>query len=269
VNVPTIQFADVIRHGDVPLDDPAESYHEASRLYPSTAAAALPGLALIESDPAVYASVQRSSRRHPHRTGIDLPRPRPLRTRLDRTLARRTSRAPKRRAPLPLAAVSSILHRAYSAHETPRGARRPVPSAGALYPLELYASCPAVEGAPPGLLHYDPFGHRLEALVDRDVHAELGAALSDPAAIEEAALVLVVTAVLWRSRFKYGARGYRFALLEAGHLAQNVLLACSALRLPALPLGGFFDRRLDAVVGANGVDEASLYVLVVGGRERG
>ena len=76
---------------------------------------------------------------------------------------------------------------------------------------------------------------------------------------------VVVTAMFWRSRFKYGARGYRFALLEAGHLAQNAVLASTALDLPALPLGGFYDRRLDRLVGADGLDEATVHAIVLGG----
>jgi len=72
--------------------------------------------------------------------------------------------------------------------------------------------------------------------------------------------------MFWRSRFKYGLRGYRFALVEAGHVVQNVVLAAAALGLPALPVGGYYDCRLDALVGANGLDEASVYAVVLGGR---
>jgi SagB-type dehydrogenase family enzyme len=76
----------------------------------------------------------------------------------------------------------------------------------------------------------------------------------------------VLTAMFWRTRFKYGVRGYRFALLEAGHVGQNVTLAAAALRVAALPVGGFFDRRLDELVGADGLDEASVYAIVLGSR---
>jgi SagB-type dehydrogenase family enzyme len=72
--------------------------------------------------------------------------------------------------------------------------------------------------------------------------------------------------MVWRTRFKYGLRGYRFSLLEAGHLVQNVVLAATALGLPAVPLGGWYDRRLDELVGADGLDEASVYAVAVGGR---
>ena len=72
--------------------------------------------------------------------------------------------------------------------------------------------------------------------------------------------------MFWRSRFKYGLRGYRFALLEAGHLVQNLVLAAGALEVGALPLGGFYDRRVDELVGADGLDEATVYAVLLGGR---
>ena len=95
---------------------------------------------------------------------------------------------------------------------------------------------------------------------------DLRAALVDPSLIDGAAALVVLTAMFWRSRFKYGLRAYRFALLEAGHVVQNAILAATALGLPALPIGGFYDRRLDALVGADGLDEASVYALLLGGR---
>ena len=77
------------------------------------------------------------------------------------------------------------------------------------------------------------------------------------------AAVIVLTALFWRSRFKYGQRAYRFTLLEAGHAAQNLLLTAAALGLRAQPVGGFYDRRVDELVGADGLHEASLYLLPV------
>ena len=70
----------------------------------------------------------------------------------------------------------------------------------------------------------------------------------------------------WRSRFKYGQRGYRFALLEAGHLAQNVLLAAEALDLGAAPIGGFYDRQLAEFLEIDGVNEGPLYVIPIGSK---
>jgi SagB-type dehydrogenase family enzyme len=161
--------------------------------------------------------------------------------------------------------LASVLSASYGARDQGRAeTRRPVPSAGALYPLELYVVSLAVEGLPPGVYHYDPFRHRLAEL-GPSCFADLRGALVDPTLADCAAALLVATGVFWRSRFKYGARGYRFTLLEAGHVVQNAVLAAADLGLAALPLGGFHDRRLDELVGADGLDEATLYALVLSG----
>ena len=70
--------------------------------------------------------------------------------------------------------------------------------------------------------------------------------------------------MFWRTRFKYGLRGYRFALIEAGHVAQNLLLTATALRLGSVPLGGLFDRRIDELLDLDGVNESVLYAVSVG-----
>ena len=188
------------------------------------------------------------------------------RTPFSALLARRRSRVGTGRAPLRLRELGAILEATYRSSAREGGAaRRPVPSGGALYPLELYVLALRVEAVGPAVLHYDSFRHRLE-LRDPLAPGEVRAALVEPTVVDSAAALLVVTAMFWRSRFKYGARGYRFALLEAGHVVQNAVLAAAALRVPALPLGGFYDRNLDALVGADGLDEASVYALVLGGR---
>jgi len=140
---------------------------------------------------------------------------------------------------------------------------RAAPSGGALYPLELYAVCHRVEGLEVALYHYDPLLHGLELLgpLTGRAGADLtpyGEVLSDSAA------VVAITAVFWRSRFKYGARAYRFTLTEAGHVAQNLLLAATALGLASVPVGGFYDRKVDDFIGVDGIFEGSLYLVPVG-----
>src|SRR5207245_817573 len=116
----------------------------------------------------------------------------------------------------------------------------------------------------PALYHFQPFRTCLSRL-DRLEADGLRAAFVDPGVADAGAAILVVSAVFWRSRCKYGLRGYRFALLEAGHLVQNVVLAAAELGLPALPVGGFFDRRLDELIGADGLEESVLYAVALGG----
>jgi SagB-type dehydrogenase family enzyme len=115
--------------------------------------------------------------------------------------------------------------------------------------------------------HFDPLSAGLEVVRPRLAAAELGALSTYPEVASSCAALILVAAIFGRTRFKYGLRGYRFALLEAGHLAQNVLLAATALGLSAVPLGAFYDRRTDDFLGLDGVNESTLYTIALG-RER-
>jgi SagB-type dehydrogenase family enzyme len=264
---PTAEFASLV-YGSrgVSMDDPAETLHEASRLYPNVAPGRVNSMLALARNPELQETVARSSRTHGHRPVVELPqRPLPDAGLVELLQRRRSSLGPGRLT-LRLDDLATILGASY--RSTPRegeGPRRPVPSAGALYPLEVYVIVLAVERIEPSVLHYDPFRHRLSRL-DALGPDSARRAVVDGGLVDRAAAILVVTSLFWRSRFKYGARGYRFALLEAGHLVQNAILAAAALDLPALPLGGFFDRRLDALVRADGIEESSVYALLLGGR---
>jgi SagB-type dehydrogenase family enzyme len=121
-----------------------------------------------------------------------------------------------------------------------------------------------ITGVERGVYHYDPLTHRLERHVqDVNPAVEL-AAFTNPNEVESAALVIVIAASFWRSRVKYGLRAYRFTLLEAGHVTQNLLLTATATGLGAFAVGGFFDDRLDALLGLNGVDVGSLVTACIG-----
>ena len=77
---------------------------------------------------------------------------------------------------------------------------------------------------------------------------------------------MALSVVLPRSSFKYGQRAYRFALLEAGHVAQNLLLAAEGLDLGALPVGGFFDDELNRLLQLDGCQEFVVYLVLMGHR---
>jgi SagB-type dehydrogenase family enzyme len=260
--VPTAEFSSLVYgSAGVALDDPAEDFHEASRLYPEVAPGRLPALFELAHSPELQQTVARSSRTHPQRSGVDLPRAGIGRMPLDDALTQRRSGVATEPAVLSAEHLAAVLAAAYRSI----GGLRPAPSGGALYPLELYVVALAVESLEAASYHSDPFRHRLER-IGQGVRAEVGAALVDPALAENASALVVITAMFWRSRFKYGLRGYRFALLEAGHVAQNIALAATAVRISALPLGGFYDRRVDDLVGADGLDEATVHAVLLGGR---
>jgi SagB-type dehydrogenase family enzyme len=88
--------------------------------------------------------------------------------------------------------------------------------------------------------------------------------LGQPELIANAALVLIVTALFGRNAFKYGERGYRYAFLEAGHLAQNVNLVCAGLDLGCVNIGGFLDRQVDDFLDLDGTAHSALYMIAVG-----
>ena len=263
--LPTAEFASLV-HGPEggDLDDAAEAFHEASRLYPNVAPERLATLLALGGAGELQETVRRAGRLRPGGARVELPRGELPATRLGDAIAQRESGLGPRRT-LSLDDVGTVLAAVYAATERrPGELRRPVPSGGALYPLELYLVPLAVAGLEPCAYHYDPFNHRLEQL-GTVAPADVEAALVDPSLVAKASALLVVAAMFWRTRFKYGLRGYRFALLEAGHAMQNAVLSAAARRLPALPLGGFYDRRLDALVGADGLEEAAVYALLLGG----
>jgi SagB-type dehydrogenase family enzyme len=270
--IPTVSDASSV-YGDegVPLDDPAETYHEASKLYPSTVARQAAGSIRLTMSPELQASARRAVRRNQNCRALGLPRPSVPDVRLADALQARRSERKFASGDVTLLELATVLHAGYGVTH-PAGSDDPqplraVPSGGALYPLEVYVALARVQGAEAGLYHFDPLRHVLEV---RSPAASPLQGLREtaiyPEIVEGCAAVLLVTGVFWRSRFKYGLRGYRFVLLEAGHLAQNVLLVCAALGLAAVPLGGFYDRPVDDLLGADGVNESILYAVCLGRR---
>jgi SagB-type dehydrogenase family enzyme len=140
---------------------------------------------------------------------------------------------------------------------THRDGYRTAPSAGALYPLELYAATAQ------GLFHYEPRQHRLTARTTQDVRPAIARAALSQAAVREAPLLLVFAAVYERTAVKYGERAVRYVHMEAGHAAQNALLQAAALGLGAVPVGAFDDARVARALGLP-ADERAVYVVAVG-----
>jgi len=176
---------------------------------------------------------------------------------LEEALARRRSERSFSSEALTRAEVGQLLWAAQGV--TDGQGRRTAPSAGATYPLELYAVIPE------GVYHYLPAGHALSLVRAGDVRGELGAAALGQESVAAAPLVVVITGVVARTAARYGSRAERYTWLEAGHAAQNVLLQAVALDLGAVPVGAFDDARVRDVVRAP-ADEAPLYLLPVGHR---
>lgn len=141
---------------------------------------------------------------------------------------------------------------------------RTVPSAGGLYPLEVYCLIYNVEGIEPGIYHYVPLYNALERIADLVPRDEAILSFLRQDAVMTSAAVLVVTAVSDRVMEKYGERGYRFILIEAGHLAQNANLAAQASGLGSLNLGGFSDAELSEILSLDSEIEFPVYAIAIG-----
>lgn len=173
-------------------------------------------------------------------------------------------------AEVPLVHLSTLLHLAYgvlgrSAFGSLEFLDRPVPSAGGLYPLELYLLIRSVEGVAPGVYHYAVVGHGLEQLREVLVPASLNDYLfMGQHYLTPAGATLVIAAEVDRTMTKYGDRGYRYLLLEAGHCAQNVNLAATGLGLGTCNIGGFFDQELADLLTVDADVVTPLYGIALG-----
>ena len=125
---------------------------------------------------------------------------------------------------------------------------RTAPSAGGLYPLELFLVVGEVDHLSPGVYHYRPDGHQLQKVVADDQRRDLERAALSQDWVKEAAVVVVFTADYARTARKYGARATRYVHIEVGHAAQNLFLQAEALNLATVPVGAFKDDAVARVL---------------------
>jgi SagB-type dehydrogenase family enzyme len=163
--------------------------------------------------------------------------------------------------PLSLEDVSQLLWAAQGV--TADWGGRTAPSAGALYPLEVYLVAVRVDGLGSGVYRYLPSEHRLHVVRTGDVVQEVAESALDQSSVREAAAMLVFTAVYERTAARYGERAVRYVHMEVGHAAQNVCLQCTALGYGSVVIGSFDDNALRRTLNAP-EDEAPLYVIPVG-----
>ncbi|MCG3268321.1 SagB/ThcOx family dehydrogenase [Yoonia sp. I 8.24] len=142
--------------------------------------------------------------------------------------------------------------------------RRPVPSAGGLYPLEIYALVRNVDGLAKGIYHYDSKADDLEIVHEGPWESQARDAFLTWSFVAEAPVVLCIGAVFARTQRKYGPRGYRYILIEAGHVTQNLCLAATDMTLSSLCLGGYSDSVLNDLIGLDGLTEAIIYAVGLG-----
>jgi SagB-type dehydrogenase family enzyme len=188
---------------------------------------------------------------------VSLPPPRREgRLPLEQAIYRRRSVREFSGKPLSLEDISQLLWAAQGM--TSGDGKRSAPSAGALYPMEVYIITAE------GFFHYLPERHALGLVREGDLRGSLCQAALEQDAVHQARLVMVITAVYARLEFKYGRdRGPRYVHMEAGHIAQNVHLQAVALGLGSVPVGAFNDRQVQTVLGLPS-DQVPIYLIPIG-----
>lgn len=166
--------------------------------------------------------------------------------------------------PLTLAEVSQLLWAAQGVTVRPDGRKgRTAPSAGALYPLEVYLTARNVEGLEPGVYRFIPEGHRLEKVLAGNIHSELAEAALGQPWVAQAPINIVIGAVYERTTVRYGEKGIRYVYMEVGHAGQNISLQVISLNLGTVVIGAFDDEKAKRII--NMADnEVPLYIMPVG-----
>ena len=192
---------------------------------------------------------------------IELPQPRLTGSiSLEEVLKSRRSVRSFKSEPLTLGELSQLLWAAQGV----TGVRyRTAPSAGALYPLEVYVAVGNVEGLDAGVYRYSPARHTLSEVRTGNVLRSLSRAAYWQKHAGAGAVAIVFSAVYERTAQKYGKRGTRFADMEAGHAAQNVYLQAEALGLGTVVVGAFMEGWLKTVLRMRD-DEQPLSIMPIG-----
>jgi len=189
-------------------------------------------------------------------------------TSLHDCLTRRRSRRTFSNQPVSLAELSYLLWATQGVqHVTGDGCAtyRPVPSAGARHPFETYLAVNHVETLSPGLYRYLPLSHRvarLQAAVD--LPPRLTTAALGQKFVGYCAVCFLWSCVPYRGEWRYGRHAHKAALLDAGHIGQNLYLACEALGLGTCAIGAYDQQAVDGVLGLDGADEFVVYLAPVG-----
>jgi SagB-type dehydrogenase family enzyme len=201
---------------------------------------------------------------HPEQSVIMLPKPTISDTYLEEAIEERRSVRIYSKEGISLDELSQLLWAGQGITD-PLGDFRAAPSAGALYPIELYIVPNNVKGAECGIYHYEPKEHKLVLVKEGQFGAEMEKAAFGQSYVNDAAAIIIFTAIPSRSSAKYGEEGAaRFINIEAGHISQNILLQAVALDLGATPIGGFSQDFVDMLMGLDGEKEKSIYLTIVG-----
>ena len=167
-------------------------------------------------------------------------------TTVEQALLNRKSVRAYRDDPLTVVEIAQLLWAAQGI--TRPGGYRTAPSAGALYPLEVYLLAGDVKDIPDGLYKYKPETHELEQVLEGDKRLQLSQASLSQEAIQDAPAVIVICGIYERTTGKYRERGIRYVHMEVGSVAQNIYLQAESLNIGTVFIGAFYDEEVKKVL---------------------
>lgn len=212
----------------------------------------------------------RESLAYEHLPDIMLPKPNEaLKADLLETILYRQSYRIFEPRPLSMEQLSTLLHYSYGINRDNQGTEfsrpfRTVSSGGGLYPLELYFVARQISGLEYGLYHYSPEKGAIQLIRNGVMDNELQGLIVQPDLIQMSSIILFVTAVFVRSVFKYSERGYRFIMMEAGHMMQNYNLIATGYGFKSVNIGGYYDHLVDKFLHIDGLNHSALYMNCLG-----
>ncbi|MBU2635633.1 MAG: SagB/ThcOx family dehydrogenase [Bacteroidetes bacterium] len=192
---------------------------------------------------------------------ISLPKPKLAgKLSLEETISKRRTVRSFSNKPISIEELSQLLWACQGITST--DGKRTAPSAGALYPLEVFAVAGNVKDLDPGIYRYIPESHSMQLIAKGDHRRSLAGAALGQEQIITASVDILISVVYERLSRKYGDRSVRYAHIEVGHAAQNVLLQAQSLGLGVCPIGAFHDDKVKKVLQLK--DEEPIYILTVG-----
>jgi SagB-type dehydrogenase family enzyme len=184
---------------------------------------------------------------------------------LGKLLGTRRSRRKFSGEPISLEDLSGLLWAAdgVTAAEPP-GKYRTAPSAGARHPIDTYVVVNRVDGLEKGVYKYGVEEHSLALLREGDYERATAQAAAGQDWIIGSAVVLIWIGVFHRTTERYSERGYRYVFLDAGHICQNLYLACEAMGFGVTGIAALVDDAVNAIVGVDGAAESVVYMAALG-----
>jgi|HigsolmetaAR206D_1030411.scaffolds.fasta_scaffold02169_3 SagB-type dehydrogenase family enzyme len=182
----------------------------------------------------------------------------PLDSKLEDVLIKRkSSKLFEVRTPISIRSISKLLRYSYGLHRHDGQIFRTVPSAGARYPIYLYLFAFNISGMDKGIYFYDLYGNSLSKIKNGDYRERLKECIDgvNRMDVERCSFAIITTADINHTCEKYGNRGYRYIMLDAGHISQNFYLVSEDQKIACKAVGGFKDNKLMDLLGLDKTKE--------------